>query len=201
MKILDVSAGYRNIWFNQAHPMCTFLDIRKHVEPDVIMDSKDLAALPADYYDLAVFDPPHVALGPNSNMADRYGVFSGSEIRIIVQQTAIQLIRVLKSNALLAFKWNDHDQRLWTIIKLLNGFEPLFGHKVAEKAGRRSSTYWILLRNEKQSGPRGNDSGPAGVFSGITGDSGVNRQDPVSPGDSVSGRVRNWVKDIDKAYV
>lgn len=144
MKILDLSAGNRGIWFNKEHPDAKFVDIRPEVQPDVVADSRALPADIGDGYDLIVFDPPHKNNGPNFGMARSYGCFSHEEIRSTVAETAKEAHRIARDDALMAFKWNEHSLRLSTVLGLLAPYwEPLFGHGVTHQ---QRGTSWVMLR-------------------------------------------------------
>lgn len=88
MKILDLSAGNRAVWFNKKHPLATFCDIRPEVEPDVVVDTKTLVGFEDGSVDLFVFDPPHVNFGANAEMSKTYGHHTTEQIREIIQETA-----------------------------------------------------------------------------------------------------------------
>ncbi len=147
MKILDLSAGNRAIWFNKKHPLAMFVDIRAEVNPTIVADSTKLPESVGSGYDLVVWDPPHMCCGPKSNMAKSYGYHKTGEILSIVEGTGREAHRVTKPNALMALKWNDHDIRLQRIFDLLPHWEPLFGHLV-KKGGSigASHTFWAMLR-------------------------------------------------------
>ncbi len=144
MKILDLSAGNRAIWFNKYHPDCLYLDARPEVMPDIVCDTKALPDPVGVDYDLVVFDPPHMNCGPNSNMSRVYGYHTTAQILETIQGTAIEAHRVTKPGALMALKWNDHDIRLQRVFELMPQWEPLFGHLT--KDGPGSKTYWSMLR-------------------------------------------------------
>lgn len=144
MKILDLSAGNRAIWFNKKHPMTTYLDKRESVNPDIICDTRSMPSVESGIYDLIVFDPPHMNCGPNSNMSKVYGYHSTAEILDLIKKTAIEAHRVSKDGALMALKWNNHDIKLQRVFDLMPQWEPLFGHLT--KDGPRSQTYWVQLR-------------------------------------------------------
>lgn len=144
MKILDLSAGCRAVWYNKKHPMATYLDKRESVNPDIVCDTRSLPESVGVDYDLVVFDPPHMNCGPNSDMSKRYGYHTTLEILDTVRLTAIEAHRVTKKDALMAFKWNDHDIRLDRAMDLMIQWEPLFGHLTKDGAG--SQTYWVMLR-------------------------------------------------------
>lgn len=151
MKILDLSAGNRAIWFNKSHPFATYLDKRAEVNPTVVCDTRD--GIPGTGYNLICWDPPHMNCGPNSNMSKVYGYHTTKEILETIEKTGREAHRVSERNALMALKWNNHDIKLERIFKLLPDWEPLFGHLT--KDGPRSQTYWVMLRRlETQECPR-----------------------------------------------
>lgn len=145
MKILDLSAGGRNIWFTRQPADVVFVDIRIEVKPQIQADS---SALPfADSaFDLVCFDPPHATFGPNGQMAVRYGSYKADEIRAIVRLSAAEAYRVSVPDALMAFKWSNHGQKLGKILTLMPQWEPLFGQIVAVRTKHASTTHWVMLR-------------------------------------------------------
>jgi len=144
VKILDLSAGNRAVWFNKQHPLATYLDKRESVKPDFICDTRAIPPEVGTDFDLVVFDPPHMNCGPNSNMSKTYGYHTTAEILDTIKGTGSEAHRVTKPNALMALKWNSHDIRLARVLELLPQWEPLFGHLT--KDGPRSQTYWVMLR-------------------------------------------------------
>ena len=94
MKILDATCGPKGIWYQKNHPFVTFMDKRKgnfsskisantkfssarryNINPDVISAWKD-APFPANYFDMVIFDPPHLIVDRNKKipaMAIEYG--------------------------------------------------------------------------------------------------------------------------------
>lgn len=146
MKIIDLSAGNRAIWYNKDHPLVNYVDKRKSVNPHLCADSTDLNMIDDGVYDLVVFDPPHMNCGKNSNMSKVYGYHTTKEILETIQGTAKEAYRITKSNALMALKWNDHDIRLQRVFDLMPQWEPLFGHLTKDGPGSASKTYWAMLR-------------------------------------------------------
>lgn len=142
MKILDLSAGNRAVWFNKQHPLCVYLDKREEVNPDIVCDTRE--NVPGSGYHLICWDPPHMNCGPNSNMSKCYGYHTTAEILETIEKTAANVHAASASNALMAFKWNNHDIKLDRVFKLMPQWEPLFGHLT--KDGPRSQTYWVMLR-------------------------------------------------------
>ena len=124
--------------------MATFIDRRAEVKPTIVCDSTRLPDFLETDFDLIVFDPPHMNCGPNSNMSRVYGYHTTEDILNTVQGTAKEAHRVSKENALMAFKWNDHDIKLKRVLNLMPQWEPLFGHLT--KDGPGSKTYWVMLR-------------------------------------------------------
>lgn len=146
MKILDLSAGNRAIWINKKHPFATYLDCRAEVNPDIICDTRAIPDSVGSDFDLIVFDPPHLNFGKNSNMSRVYGYHTIEQIRDTVMQSAAEAHRVSKKNALMAFKWNDHDMKLNYILSLMSDYwEPLFGHWNRNGPSAQSQTYWVML--------------------------------------------------------
>lgn len=143
MRILDLSAGHRAIWFRKDHPFAVYLDKRPEVEPTIVCDTREIPESAGSGFNLVCWDPPHMNCGPNSNMSKVYGYHSTAEILDTIQRTGSEAHRVTAPDALMAFKWNNHDIRLDRVFKLLPGWEPLFGHLT--KDGPRSQTYWVML--------------------------------------------------------
>lgn len=144
MKILDLSAGNRAIWFDKNNPLCTFLDIRAEVKPDIVCDTRDLSFLKGQIFDLICWDPPHLNFGKNSNMAKCYGYFTTLEILDTIEKTGKEILKLTKDSSLLILKWNDHDIKLKRIFDILPGWVPLFGSLVSKN--KRSQTYWVVFR-------------------------------------------------------
>lgn len=139
------------MWFNKNHPRATYLDIRPEVNPTVICDTRALPPEVGDGYSLVVFDPPHVNCGANSTMSKTYGYHTTEEIRDIVAKSAAEAHRVCVDGALMALKWNDHDQKLERMLALVDlWWEPLFGQRVAVRTRHASATYWVLLARKSR---------------------------------------------------
>ena len=52
MRILDLSAGRRAVWFDKKHPDATYLDKRPEVDPDIVCDTRSLPNEIGDNFDL-----------------------------------------------------------------------------------------------------------------------------------------------------
>jgi len=147
MKILDMTAGNRAVWFDKNNPLVTFIDKRKKVKPDLVMDSTK-TKFKKGTFDLIIFDPPHMNCGKKSNMSRIYGHHTTKQILKFISGTGKEAHRVSKSNALMALKWNNHDIRLQRVFDLMPQWEPLCGHLT--KDGPGSQTYWCLLKRKRK---------------------------------------------------
>lgn len=147
MKILDISAGRRAVWFDKNHPDATFVDVRPEVKPTIVADARELPAEVGAGYALVVFDPPHVNGGKSGNISRDYGHHTSEQIRDIIRRSAREAHRVTSPDALMAFKWNDHDQKLARVLALMSDWwEPLFGHVTSIRKKHVCQTYWVMLR-------------------------------------------------------
>ncbi len=150
MKILDMSAGNRAVWFDKAYRDTTYIDCRPEVGPTFIADTRALPPEVGGGYDLIVFDPPHVNFGANANMSKTYGHHTTADIRSIIEGSAKEAHRVSRPDALMAFKWNNHSQSFTKVLNLMNPWwEPLFGHKTSIRTKFHSTTQWVLLRRRE----------------------------------------------------
>ncbi|MBF6555544.1 MAG: SAM-dependent methyltransferase [Acidimicrobiales bacterium] len=154
MKILDATAGNRGIWFDKDYPDATFIDIRKETHPGNLMVDARHTDFASSSFDLVVFDPPHMAIGPRAQMAQRYGSFPTAYIREFVVDAFREFRRILKHDGLVAFKWNDHDTALRSVLAPVTGFEPLVGVRVAQRLHHKSETSWVLLRRSNHDGQK-----------------------------------------------
>jgi hypothetical protein len=151
MKILDLSAGRRAVWFDKNHRDAIYVDIRPEVSPSIVADARSLPAEVGEDFDLIVFDPPHKNNGANGKMAHNYGHWTAEQIRDIVTGSAKEAHRVSKPDALMAFKWNDHSRKLQDVLIWLDPWwEPLFGHGVSGQHRHQSMTSWVMLRRRQE---------------------------------------------------
>ena len=74
-------------------------------------------------------------------MAKKYGQL-GSNWKEDIKQGFKECFRVLETNGILVFKWNEEQIKLSEILKLTD-VKPLFGNK-------RSKTHWLVFMKEEQ---------------------------------------------------
>ena len=158
-KILDVTCGARNIWFNKSHPLAIYFDRRdaeysevankeggvRHtvIHPDIVGDFTELP-FDDDTFELVVFDPPHRYGLKDSWMLKRYGTYdSREEMMRNITEGFNECMRVLKPYGVLIFKWAEIQIPTSDIIKEI-GFTPLFGHH----SGKRMNTNWLCFMKE-----------------------------------------------------
>lgn len=151
MKILDISAGRRAVWFDKNHRDATYIDVRPEVEPTLVADARALPAELGTGFDLVVFDPPHKNNAASGKMAHNCGHWTAEQIRSIVTDSAKEAHRVARSDALMAFKWNDHTRKLSSVLTWIDPWwEPLFGHGVSGQHRHKSMTSWVMLRRRDE---------------------------------------------------
>lgn len=148
MKILDLSAGNRAVWFDKTNPLVTFLDKRPEVKPCFVCDTKSIPSEVGEEFDLVVFDPPHENVGANGYMSKRYGHSTRAEIIETIKGSGKEAHRITKHNALMALKWNDHAFTLDDVLDLMKEYWlPLFGHHMRNRGGPEAKTqsFWVML--------------------------------------------------------
>lgn len=145
------------MWFDPANPEVLFGDQRSEtvtvtdrshrtdgtrtlrIEPDALLDFR---ALPfADgAFKLIAFDPPHLTrAGPRSWMAAKYGKL-GPDWRADLRQGFAECFRVLATDGVLVFKWNETQVKVREVLAL-TPHQPLFG----QVSGRGGLTHWLVF--------------------------------------------------------
>lgn len=153
--VLDPCAGSRMMWFDKEDQRALFGDIRDEehllcdnrilrVEPDVLMDFRNLP-FPDGQFKLVAFDPPHLTrAGVDSWLKAKYGLLT-ADWREDLRQGFAECFRVLESEGILIFKWNE-TQILVSEILSLTTEKPLFGHI----SGKRANTHWITFMKTRK---------------------------------------------------
>jgi SAM-dependent methyltransferase len=157
-RVLDPCCGSRMWWFDRQHPDAIYGDRRTEtltvtdrshgrqdgqrvlrIEPDQVMDFRALP-FPDGTFKLVAFDPPHlVRAGPRSWLAAKYGKL-GQDWRDDLRQGFAECFRVLDTDGVLVFKWNETQVRIAEVLAL-TPHRPLFGNTSGKKAG----THWMVF--------------------------------------------------------
>ena len=149
-KVLDPCCGSRMFHFDRENPNVVFGDQRSEshilcdertleIKPDVQMDFRNMP-FEDGQFKLVVFDPPHlVRAGKNSWLALKYGKLN-QDWRDDLAKGFAECFRVLATDGVLIFKWNETQIKVSEILKLTEQ-KPLFGHI----SGKRANTHWITF--------------------------------------------------------
>jgi SAM-dependent methyltransferase len=87
------------------------------IEPDQVLDFRALP-FPDGTFKLVAFDPPHlVRAGPKSWLAAKYGKLS-ADWRDDLRQGFAECFRVLATDGVLVFKWNETQVKLSEVLPL-----------------------------------------------------------------------------------
>ena len=116
------------------------------IEPDVLMDFRALPYQDGSF-NLVSFDPPHlVRAGPKSWLAAKYGKLS-DDWREDLRKGFAECFRVLATDGVLVFKWNETQVRVSEVLAL-TPLQPLFGHL----SGRKAMTHWLVFMKPVSNG-------------------------------------------------
>ena len=145
------------MWFDRQNPLVEFGDIRAEtltvtdrshkkdgtrtlqIAPDTRVDFRSMPYADGTFR-LIAFDPPHlVRAGPKSWLAAKYGKL-GNDWRDDLRRGFAECFRVLASEGVLIFKWNETQVPLREVLSLTQ-VKPLFGHT----SGRKGHTHWITF--------------------------------------------------------
>jgi SAM-dependent methyltransferase len=157
-RVLDPCCGSRMMWFDRQHPDVIFGDRRSEtltvtdrshgnesgtrtlrIEPDELLDFRALP-YPDGSFKLVAFDPPHLErAGPKSWLAAKYGKL-GPDWREDLRQGFAECFRVLATDGVLVFKWNETQVKVGEVLAL-TPVQPLFGHPT----GRKGLTHWLVF--------------------------------------------------------
>ena len=151
-QILDPASSMRAFYFDKKDERVVFGDIRKDethlltngqtitIKPDEVMDFRAIP-YPDESFQCVVFDPPHMlGLSPKSWMRKKYGVLEKDTWQDDITKGFSECFRVLKTNGVLIFKWNEVSISLKEIL-LLTHMKPVLGHP----SGKRMGTHWVMF--------------------------------------------------------
>ena len=160
MKILDATCGFRGIWYQKNHPFVTYMDKRKEVilsnhkyqkkrtykiNPNVISEWKN-APFENNYFDLIVFDPPHLIINRDkpilSTMDKQYGNLYKDNWKQELKQGVKKLFEILKPNGVFILKWCENSVKVDEVFKLFP-YKPLFGSNT--KGRGHTANFWVLF--------------------------------------------------------
>ena len=156
MKILDATCGKKEMWFQKNHPLVTFMDKRYgkyfyqypnspkkeiyDIKPDVVSEWKD-APFPDDYFDLIIFDPPHIIQNSEKgSLPIKYTVLKPGTWNNILKNGIEKLFKILKPEGIFIFKWNECSKDVEDVIKLCP-YKPLFG----TRTGLNNKNIWLVF--------------------------------------------------------
>ena len=161
MRILEATASRRSIWYQKNHPFVTFMDIRSgsfdtktknmkfkssrrfKINPDVVSGWKD-APFPDNYFDMIIFDPPHIIRKKDKKITSSlevcYGYFYEDNYKIIIKEGVNKLFQILRPEGVFILKWCEVDKKVDEILKLFP-YKPLVG----TQTGQNNQTHWILF--------------------------------------------------------
>lgn len=154
--ILDACCGSRMFWFDRQDKRAIFIDKRREthtlkdssstggsrqliIDPDMIGDFTDLKFKDHSFA-LVIFDPPHlVRNGKRGWLAKKYGKLEG-DWREELRLGFAECFRVLRSEGVLIFKWNEHEVPVSQVLAL-TPHQPLIGNR----CGKQAKSHWIVF--------------------------------------------------------
>ena len=149
--ILDVCCGSKMFYFNKNDDRVNFCDIRQEtyilqdgrvleIKPDIVADFRNLPFNDESFH-LVVFDPPHMPTPGKNSWTQKYYGQLDNNWREDLKQGFNECMRVLKTNGVLIFKWNESKIKLSEVLKCFS-IVPLLGQK-------RSQTHWLVFFKSK----------------------------------------------------
>lgn len=152
--ILDACCGGRMFWFNKKHPNTIYMDIRRtknneikkenwKCDPDIIASYTNVP-FQDETFNLVVWDVPHKIKNDGGIISKKYG-FLGPSWQRDLKNGFNELMRVLKYQGVLNFKFSDVDIPIKEILNLFP-IQPLYG--TITKKGV-NTTYWFIFMKLK----------------------------------------------------
>lgn len=154
--VLDACCGSKMFWFDRDDNRALFQDKRREthtlvdssskggsrelvVDPQIIGDFTNMV-FDDGSFSLVVFDPPHfIRNGSKGWIAKKYGTLT-EDWREDLKSGFSECFRVLKTDGVLVFKWNEDEVSVTEILKLTDQ-KPLFGSKY----GKHYKSHWIVF--------------------------------------------------------
>jgi len=163
MRILDATAGSRGIWYQKDLPFVTFMDKREgkfvfypspktkrtlNIKPDVVADWTHKIPFDNNYFDMVVFDPPHLVVSKkpklNFKMHIQYGYLLKDTWKQTLKKGFSELFRVLKPSGFLVLKWCEIDIKIGEVIKL-SPYKPMFSNMSIEHNASVRDSYMVVF--------------------------------------------------------
>ena len=162
MKILDATTGFKGIWYQKNHPFVTFMDQRKEtvesppnakiknkrryrINPDIVSTWEN-APFPDNYFDMIIFDPPHIVVKNKnaelSTMKRAYGYLNHGSWKKDMKKGIDKLFKILKPEGIFILKWSETDINVNEVLKLFP-YQPLFGSNTRSKV--YTANFWIVF--------------------------------------------------------
>jgi len=153
--ILDLTAGYRNIWREIGYMGdVLFLDMRYEVEPDVCGNNERLP-FRDNIFDVVVYDPPHVIREEHetyfrTEFGKRYWAWkSVRDFVNNIKKVNVEAYRVTKPNGIMVFKWID---RYIPIDRVLVFLDKWIEYKRVKRISKsyhgNNTTYLVWLKRK-----------------------------------------------------
>jgi len=160
--ILDACCGRKYMWYDKHHPNAIYIDNRKvsfnanrrrsgkikgeriHIDPDIIMDFRDLK-FPDKSFKLVVCDPPHLrTLSNTSEFKKIYGGLNAETWEADLRKGFKEMFRVLKDYGIFILKWNDAEIPIKTLLRLIP-YPPLFRNITSTRPKTDKTTSWFCF--------------------------------------------------------
>lgn len=140
--ILDATAGYRMMHVDKENPYVLYIDQRKEVNPDEVLDHRNLP-FPDKRFKLIIYDPPHRTTKDAPKWVVRdYGGLIPETWQSDIKKSFAELWRVLQDDGVLVFKWNDHQYPIEQLYPLFPT-KPVIQQTTTN--GTSSDTFWVLF--------------------------------------------------------
>lgn len=163
-RVLDPCCGSKMMWFDRNNPDVEFCDVREvdneliwtskdgtdkrylTVAPDTVCDVRQLPFADNTFYHI-VFDPPHLQkIGDSAWLCKKYGKL-GEDWQSFIHDSFVELMRVLKPNGTLIFKWSEIDIKVKQLLSVIP-YKPLYGHR----SGKHMTTHWMAFIKDAEPG-------------------------------------------------
>jgi len=179
-RILDTTAGNRNVWLKNENPNIIFIDIEPELEvkPDQVIDCTN-TPFPNNYFFTIFFDPPHWwgdEIGENiyalRNWNDanyfnkKYGTNrhvsyydkfkTKTQLLSFLNKASKEFYRILAQNGMLWVKWVDAKIDLDKILPFFRDWDELLRIHVGspKQTNSEMQAYWLLFMKKDRPSPQ-----------------------------------------------